>query len=229
MARQPRYFVKGQAQRIIQRGNNREPIFADDQDYRFYLECLQESCEEHRLSIHSCGLMTNHVHFQATPESDISISKTLQSLGRRYVQYFNYTYARTGTLWEGRYKMALIDSENYLLICMRYIELNPVRATMVAHPGDYLWSSYRANAHGADNPLVSHNDLYRRLGRNDAEWQSAYRQLFRAAVNLKDLEAIRESTNKGWVSGNNRFRERIERLSGRRAAPMARGRPSNDT
>ena len=225
MARLPRYFVEGQPQHIIQRGNNREPIFADDADYYFYYECLQKAAEQHGLTIHSYVLMTNHVHLLATPDSEQSIGKTLQSLGRRYVQYFNYTYERTGTLWEGRYKATLIDSERYLLTCMRYIELNPVRAGMVKHPLDYTWSSYAANARGEEDELVVPHDLYRRLGRSHAARQRAYRQLFRSSLGKGELDAIRAATNTGWVLGNDRFREKIERLSGRRTSPKPRGRP----
>ncbi len=225
MARLPRYFVPGQAQHIIQRGNNREPIFAARTDYSFYLDCLQDAIERHGLNVHSYCLMTNHAHLLASPKEEDSIGKTLQSLGRRYVQYFNYSYDRTGTLWEGRYKATLIDSERYLLTCMRYIELNPVRAGMVKHPGDYPWSSFSANARGEADELITPHDLYRRLGRSHAARQGVYRQLFRAALGKSELEAIRTATNTGWVLGNDRFREKIERLSGRRAAPKPRGRP----
>lgn len=225
MARLPRYFVPGQPLHVIQRGNNREPIFVGDEDYRFYLECLKEAALRAGLTVHAYVLMTNHVHLLVTPESETSLSKTLQSIGRRYVQYFNYTYNRTGTLWEGRYKATLIDSEQYLLICMRYIELNPVRAGMVGHPGDYLWSSYLANAQGQDQSLITPHTLYRGLGRSTSERQGAYRQLFRAHVSKSDIEAIRDATNKAWVLGNDRFRGKIEALSGRRAAPLQRGRP----
>ena len=166
MARLPRYFVEGQAQHIIQRGNNRKPIFAVDDDYSFYLDCLQEAAGHHGCAIHAYVLMTNHVHLLVTPEIEQSLPKTLQSVGRRYVQYFNYTYDRTGTLWEGRYKATLIDSERYLLTCMRYIELNPVRACMVNHPGDYQWSSYPCNAWGVENPLVNEHLVYQCLDRN---------------------------------------------------------------
>ncbi len=228
MARLPRYFVEGQAQHIIQRGNNREPIFADDSDTYFYKDCLQEAAKQQGLAIHAYVLMSNHVHILATPDTDQSISKTLQSLGRRYVQYFNQTHGRTGTLWEGRYRATLIDSERYLLTCMRYIELNPVRAGMVKHPLDYPWSSYAANARGEENALVSPHSLYRRLGRNPQARQSAYRQLFRAALSKGELGAIREATNTGWVLGNDCFREKIERLSGRRTTPKPRGRPRKE-
>ena len=228
MARLPRYFVEGQAQHVIQRGNNREPIFACEEDYRFYLDCLSDAAERHGVAIHAYVLMTNHVHLLVTPEVKDSIGKTLQSLGRRYVQYFNYSYGRTGTLWEGRYRATLIDSERYLLTCMRYIELNPVRAGMVTHPADYPWSSYGANAHERENPLLTEHLLYSRLGLSGPERRRAYRHLFRGALSGHDLAAIREATNKGWVLGNDRFREKIERLSGRRAAPKARGRPRGE-
>ena len=225
MARLPRYFVKGQAQHIIQRGNNREPIFASTADYHFYLECLQDAAKRFELAIHAYVLMTNHVHLLASPKTKESIPKTLQSVGRRYVQYFNYTYERTGTLWEGRYKATVIDSNRYLLTCMRYIELNPVRADMVKHPREYPWSSYAANADGKENKLLAQHTLYRQLDSNAVERQSAYRQLFRAAISRTDLEALREATNKGWVLGNDRFREKIEQLSDRRTTPKPRGRP----
>ena len=228
MARLPRYYVKDQPQHIIQRGNNRQPIFADHADYRFYLVCLQEAAECQDLAIHSYVLMTNHVHLLVTPETEQGIGKTLQSLGRRYVRYFNDTYNRTGTLWEGRYKATLIDSDRYFLTCMRYIELNPVRAGMVKHPGDYQWSSYAANARGADNMLITPHPIYRQLGLSHVARQGTYRQLFQADIRVNELEAIRKATNTGWVLGNDRFREKIEQLSGRCASPKPRGRPRKE-
>ncbi len=139
MARLPRFVIPGQPQHVIQRGNNSEVIFVSDDDYGFYLESLQDACNQHQCDVHAYVLMTNHVHLLMTPHVENGISKVIQSLGRRYVQYFNYTYDRTGTLWEGRYKATLIDSEQYLLTCSRYIELNPVRAQMVNHPSEYPW------------------------------------------------------------------------------------------
>ena len=226
MARLPRYFAEGLPLHIIQRGNNREPVFGAEPDYRFYLDCLQRAASEHAVAIHAYVLMTNHVHLLATPSHQASLPKTLQSVGRRYVQYFNYTYRRTGTLWEGRYRSTVIDSERYLLTCMRYIEMNPVRAeSMAQHPADYPWSSYRANALGAQDPLLSPHALYRGLGRSVEARQSSYRQLFRAQLSKTDIEAIRESTNKAWALGNAHFQAKIAALAGRRAAPMPKGRP----
>jgi len=226
MARLPRYFADGQPLHVIQRGNNRDPVFGAEPDYLFYLDCLERAASEHALAIHAYVLMTNHVHLLATPSHEASLPKTLQSVGRRYVQYFNYTYRRTGTLWEGRYRSTVIDSEHYLLTCMRYIETNPVRAdSMAAHPADYPWSSYRANALGAQDSLLTPHELYRRLGRSVEARQSSYRQLFRTQLSEADMEAIREATNKAWALGNDRFRAKIEALAGRRAAPLPKGRP----
>jgi len=225
MARLPRFFAEGEVQHVIQRGNNREPTFASEQDLAFYLNCLRRASQEHALLIHAYVLMSNHVHLLATPQHEQSLPKTMQSVGRRYVQYFNHTYRRTGTLWEGRYRATLVHAEDYLLTCMRYIELNPVRAGMVQHPAEYPWSSYRANAQGQDDGLITPHELYRRLARSVPERLSAYRQLFRAQIAKEDLETIRESTHKGWAMGNDRFRAKVERLSGRRAAPLPRGRP----
>jgi putative transposase len=229
MARLPRFYLPGQPLHVIQRGNNRELIFAANDDYHFYLRCLQEAADAQSLTVHAYVLMSNHVHLLVTPETESSLSKTMQSIGRRYVQYFNHVYDRTGTLWEGRYKSTLIDSEHYLLTCMRYIEMNPVRAEMVAHPGDYPWSSYRANAQGNPDILVTSHSLYRRLGRTDEERQSAYRQLFRAQIPKTDVNAIRNATNKGWALGDSRFSAKVEALTTRRAMPLPRGRPKRKT
>ena len=148
MARLPRYIIPGQPQHIIQRGNNRQAIFASDEDYPFIRDALVDASVKHDLVIHAYDWMTNHIHLLATPGAVDSISKVFQSVGRKYVQYFNFNYKRSGTLWEGRYRATVVDSERYLLTVMRYIELNPVRADMVAHPRDHPWSSYAYNAGG---------------------------------------------------------------------------------
>ena len=134
MARQPRFLLPGHPQHVIQRGNNRQVIFADEADCRLYLDTLKEACERFACHVHAYVLMTNHVHLLMTPDCKAGIGKVMQSLGRRYVQYFDYRYRRSGTLWEGRYRAALLDTEPYLLTCYRYIELNPLRAGMVASP-----------------------------------------------------------------------------------------------
>ncbi len=225
MTRLPRLFLPSQPMHVIQRGNNRETIFMTNADHRFYLRCLKEASNEARLTIHAYALMRNHVHLLVTPETESSLPKTMQSIGRRYVQYFNHIYGRTGTLWEGRYKSTLIDSERYLLTCMRYIELNPVRAKMVTHPEDYPWSSYRANAHGMTDELITPHSLYTSLGNTDHERQEVYRGLFSTEIPMEDINKIRDATNKAWVLGGSRFSAKVETLTARQATPLPRGRP----
>ena len=223
MARLPRYVLPGQPQHVIQRGNNRGVTFFTEEDYSFYRECLKAACDKHDCAVHAYVLMTNHVHLLLTPGNPSSIAKVMQSVGRRYVQYVNYTYRRTGTLWEGRYKATLIDSEQYLLTCSRYIELNPVRAGIVAHPGDYPWSSYRAQAHGRPDPLIQNHLLYLALGCTEEARHVAYRDLFKVHLDAVTVNLIRESTNKAWALGSDRFREEIEVALQRRTHPLPRG------
>jgi len=225
MARLPRYVIPGLAQHVIQRGNNRQAIFVAECDYAVYLGWLKEAAQRYGLLIHAYVLMTNHVHLLVTPTQDDSIAKTLQSLGRRYVQYFNFTYKRTGTLWEGRYRATVVDAEDYLLACCRYIEMNPVRAGMVKSAAHYRWSSYRHNAQGQKDAQISEHDVYRRLGRTVQARYEAYRSLFRDGDDDTTLLAIRESAHKGWALGNERFRGEVEGLAKRRTAPLSRGRP----
>ena len=228
MARLPRYVIPGQPQHIIQRGNNRQVIFTAEADYLFFRDAIVEAAGRFGLAIHAYVWMTNHIHLLATPTDKDSISKTFQSVGRKYVQYFNYTYRRTGTLWEGRYRATVVDSERYLLSIMRYIELNPVRAGMVAHPRDYPWSSHRHYAYGETGPNLNWliaPDQYLALDRADDARRPAYRDLFKAGIDADDLAAIRDSTHKGWALGDRTFRDMIEELGERRAAPAARGRP----
>jgi putative transposase len=228
VARLPRYVIPGQPQHIIQRGNNRQAIFAAEADYQFFRDAIVEAAGRFGLAIHAYVWMTNHIHLLATPTYEDSISKTFQSAGRTYVQYFNYTYRRSGTLWEGRYRATVVDSERYLLSVMRYIELNPVRAGMVAHPRDYPWSSHRRYAYGDAganlNWLIEH-DQYLALGRSEDARRIAYRELFRTEIDPEELAAIRDCTHKGWALGDERFRREIEGMGARRAAPATRGRP----
>ncbi|MGH1441209.1 MAG: transposase [Cellvibrionaceae bacterium] len=223
MPRQPRFVLVGHPQHVIIRGNNRDPIFYAEEDYCFYLEKLIEACNKHDCSVHAYVLMTNHVHLLISPNQDNSISKAIQMLGRYYVQYFNYRYCRTGTLWEGRYKASLIDSEKYALLCYRYIELNPVRANMVSHPSEYPWSSYRHNAVGQPDELITHHSIYNALGNNDEMRRLVYRELFSGHIDEVTLSNIREMTNKGWVLGSDYFKEKISANINRQLEPLPRG------
>jgi len=224
MARLGRYFLPDQPLHVIQRGNNRQAIFFAAEDYARYRDWLAEAAARAGCAIHAYVLMTNHVHLLATPARADSLPRMMQLLGRRYVRHVNAAYRRSGTLWEGRYRAAPIDSEAYFLACCRYIELNPVRAGMVRRPRDYKWSSYRAQALGAADALVVAHPLYRALGRNAAERQAEYRALFRGGLDDAFVAALRHATNGGWALGDERFKREIATALGRRVAPLPLGR-----
>jgi len=223
MARLSRLCLPGIPQHIIQRGNNRQICFGSDEDFATYAFWLHEYSQRYQVAIHAWVLMTNHVHLLATPVTETGISKMMQSLGRRYVQYFNYSYKRTGTLWEGRFKSCLIDAEQYLLICQRYIELNPVRANMVTAPGDYRWSSFHANGLNQSAKLWTPHPVYLQLGRTPDERMNACKSLFREHLDADLIHQIRQTTNQGMALGNDRFKQEIEQLSGRRVSTLKRG------
>ena len=225
MARALRYFLPDQPLHVIQRGNNRGAIFFAEADYALYRTWLAEAATQYGCAIHAYVLMTNHVHLLLTPRTAESLPRTLQSLGRRYVRHVNRRYRRTGTLWEGRYRAAPIDSEAHFLACCRYIELNPVRAGMVASPGEYRWSSWAAHAAGAEDRLLTGHDLYRALGSTAAERQAGYRALFDGSLDPYFVDALRKATNGGWALGGERFRQQIAEALGRRVTPAPVGRP----
>ena len=225
MARQPRFTLPGIPQHIIQRGNNREPCFYAEEDYCRYRDDLILAARKNHANIHAYVFMTNHVHLLATPQHEHSITHMMQDLGRKYVRYINHTYKRTGTLWEGRFKASLVDSDAYLLTCMRYIELNPVRAHMVAHPGEYRWSSYACNANGKIDTLIKPHPLYTALDKEQpGQRQFAYRELFRTHLASEQVHEIRDALNQQLVLGRDDFKNKIEEMTNRQARPKPLGR-----
>ena len=223
MARLPRIVVPGQPLHIVQRGNNRQAVFFADADYRRYLEDLREASAANGCAVHAYALMTNHVHLFLTPETEAGLSRLMQALGRRYVRYVNGAYRRSGTLWEGRFKSALVDSESYLLTCYRYIELNPVRAGMVAAPEDYRWSSHGANALGLSDAALVPHEVYRRLGATDAARCAAYRALFQRYLDDSAVNVLRAETELCGVAGSERFKEQIAAALRRRVTRLPHG------
>lgn len=221
MARRPRTIPAGMPQHVVQRGNNRQICFAAEDDYATYALWLSEAAEIFRVQVHAWVFMTNHIHLLATPLKEAALSSMMQHLGRRYVRYFNSTYRRTGTLWEGRFKSCLVQSEQYLLACQRYIEMNPVKAGMVSHPSQYHWSSYSAHALGTDPALWTPHEQYLILGKTPNERQQNYIELFK---NSLPNERIQQSLNQGLALGNDRFREEIEQLTGVRQQLLKPGR-----
>jgi putative transposase len=223
MARLPRFFVPDLPLHIIQRGNNRDSIFGRPADFVFLHERLALAASAHGVSVHAYVLMTNHLHLLVTPSLPTSVPKMMQSLGRVYVAYFNGCYGRTGTLWEGRYKAAIVEHDRYLLSCMRYIELNPVRARMVESPSEYRWSSFRANACGSVDRLISPHPIYKAMGDSVGTRQTAYRELFGSAVPEDDVREIRDATQNAWALGSPAFQRKISLLV--RRAHRVRMRP----
>jgi putative transposase len=226
MARQPRLALAGVPLHVIQRGNNRNACFVGDDDRRLYLQCLGEAAAKNACAIHAYVLMPNHVHLLVTPAAGDGVSAMMQEVGRRYVRLFNDTHERTGTLWEGRFKAAMVDSERYFLTCQRYVELNPVRAALVTNPQDYAWSSHRHCAFGVRSPLITPYETFVCLGADDEARRAAYRALFTEVMPAQEIERIREATNRGWPLGSEAFVKRIEAALGRPARPCKRGRPS---
>ncbi len=228
MPRRARIVLAGVPAHLIQRGNNRGACFFALDDYRFYLHHLHAQALEAGCAIHAYCLMTNHVHLLLTPDRADGCGRLMKGLGQRYVQYVNRTYGRSGTLWEGRFRSCLAQTEDYLLACYRYIELNPVRAAMVSHPREYRWSSYRVNAEGKASNLIVPHEQYRWLGRSAEERRQAYRDLFKAALDPDMMSAIRQATNGNYALGSNRFQAEIEAALGRRAHRGKPGRVGTD-
>lgn len=225
MSRRTRYGVEGIPQHIVQRGNNRQPCFIRHGEYLFYLECLREASAKHMCEIHAYVLMMNHVHILATPRRPEGISNMMQSIGRRYVQHFNWKHGRTGTLWEGRYKASLVDSDRYFLACSRYIEDNPVRAGIASSPEEYPWSSYHHHAAGYEDPLIKDHPVYLGLGSEPENRAAEYKKIFGQEAEQALLEAIRTSIRKELVLGGDPFLREIEARLNRRVRPGDRGRP----
>ena len=222
MPRMPGVVVPGLPLHVIQRGNNRQAIFFTDQDYYRFHTHLRAAAERSDCVIHAYIYMTNHVHLLVTPNTRQGISSMMQSVGLRYVRYINDLYDRSGTLWEGRYKSALVDSDRYLLVCSRYIEMNPVRARMTDLPQDYRWSSYHHNAMGKADSMLSPHALYQALGIGPVERQAAYRGLFKEALAENDLLALRKATKDCTMVGIDKFQTEIAAMLARRGIGAVR-------
>lgn len=209
MARRRRITLPNVPMHVIQRGNNKQVCFFQTVDYAVYLNKLKESATKYDVKVHCFVLMTNHVHLLLTASCHSGISLLMQSLGRYYVRYINTTYSRTGTLWEGRYKSSVVDSENYLLSLYQYIELNPVRAKMVAHPRDYPWSSYHMNGGNRQIGLISQHPLYLALGDSVESRRHSYNGLLKQTLSDDKVAWISSSTNKSRVLGSKKFTQQI--------------------
>ena len=225
MARLPRLTLPGYPHHIIQRGNNRQPIFASPPDYQTLLDLLEENAKKFGVAVHAYVLMSNHFHLLATPQTADGLPLMMQAVGRRYVRYFNDAQKRTGTLWEGRYKSTLIQTERYLLACMVYIDLNPVRAGMVPGPQDYPWSSYGHYTGQRIDKLVTPHPLAWELGNTPFAREAAYAQVVQGGVSPAQQSALTTATLSGWVLGEPDFVAELQKRTARRVSKAVAGRP----
>lgn len=225
MARLPRLTLPGLPHHIIQRGNNQQAIFATAVDYRFWLDLLLEQAARYEVKIHAYVLMGNHFHLLATPQTVDGLSKMMQAVGRSYVRYFNQSQHRTGTLWEGRYRSTVIQPERYLLACMVYMDLNPVRAGLVAQAKDYPWSSHGHCLGLRVDRLITPHALFWQLGNTPFAREAAYAELVQAGINSVQQTALTESTLSGWALGEPNFVANLQKKTERRVVKASAGRP----
>jgi putative transposase len=229
MARLPRLTLPGYPHHVIQRGNNRQAIFATAADYRSLLELLEAQAKKYEVAVHAYVLMSNHFHLLATPQTADGLPKMMQAVGRSYVRYFNATQKRTGTLWEGRYKSTLIQSDRYLLACMAYIDLNPVRAGLVAQPQDYPWSSHLHYRGVRSDRLITPHALYWELGNTPFAREAAYAEMVQSGINAVQQTALTDATLQGWALGEPDFVADLQKRTERRVSKTTAGRPVSVT
>ena len=225
MARLPRLTLAGYPHHIILRGNNRQAIFMDSADFQRTLALLQVNAQEQQVQIHAYVLMSNHLHLLLTPLQNDSLPKMMQAVGRSYVLYFNKRHGRSGTLWEGRYRSALIQTERYFLACMAYIDLNPVRAGMVAQAADYLWSSHGHYIGRQNEAWLSPHPLYWEMGNTPFAREAAYAAMVQSGIDQKKQQALTSSALSGWALGEDVFVEGLQKQTLRRVNAAKAGRP----
>ena len=225
MARLPRLTLAGYPHHIIQRGNNRQLIFADTQDFETMLALLTANAHKFAVAVHAYVLMDNHFHLLATPATAEALPLMMQAVGRSYVRYFNHRHGRSGTLWEGRYRSTLIETERYLLACMVYIDLNPVRAGMVGRVADWRWSGHAHNVGLRADALVTPHALYWALGNTPFAREAAYGALVQSGVSRKQQDALTDAALRGWALGEADFVAALQKKSPRRVTKAKAGRP----
>ncbi len=229
MARLPRLTVPGYPHHVIQRGNNRQAIFVDDEDRRYMLNLLWEHASACGVAIHAYVLMDNHLHLLATPGTAEGLPRLMQSVGRRYVRHFNDRHGRTGTLWEGRYRSTVVETDRYLLACMAYIDLNPVRAGMVGQARDFPWSSHAHYIGQRTDRLITPHPLFWSLGNTPFAREAAYAEMVHAGIGAAQQSALTDATLRGWALGGADFVSELQMLTARRTSPLKAGRPAGRT
>lgn len=225
MARLPRLVVPNQPHHVIQRGNGSQVVFRDVEDYEAFLGWLKEAARQFKVAIHAYVLLPNHLHLLVTPSDETGLGKMMQWIGRHYVPYFNGKYQRGGTLWQGRYRATVIDSEQYFLLCSRYIESHPARAGLVSSAEEYPWSSISHHIGVKPDPLITDHSIYWALGNTPFDREANYKALLELGIGQREVESLTEATLKGWPLGSERFKEALAKQINRRVAPAKRGRP----
>ncbi|ELX10277.1 transposase [Janthinobacterium sp. HH01] len=201
MPRRARLLLPGVPLHVIQRGHDRQRCFLLDEDFEAYRQWLRDEALANHCLVHAYVLMGNHIHLLISVEDARELAAMMKGVAQRYAQYFNLRHRRSGAVWDGRYKSCLVQTEEYFLICQRYIELNPVRAGIVRFPGNYRWSSYRANAEGRVDSLLTAHSIYLRLGLTESERRQAYMRLFHKGLTVEQIEKVRSAGNSGMPLG----------------------------
>lgn len=226
MPRVGRVVLPDYPHHIVQRGHNRQVVFAQEDDFRNYLENLRELKALYGIQVFAYCLMTNHVHLLLQPgEAIADLGRLMKALAARTTRHFNRLEGRSGTLWESRYKSSPVQTDQYLLACCRYVELNPVRARMVNHPGGYCWSSYTARMGGAGNDWLDLDPMYQALGGEDAIRRHRYQTFLDEVIPPGEWELIREAVKRSQLTGNTRFADAVQQIVGRRVERRGPGRP----
>jgi putative transposase len=225
MARLPRLIIPHHPHHIIQQGNDRQLIFREAEDYQRFLGWLRESAKEYKVAIHAYVLMPTHLHLLATPADADGLAQTMQRVGRYYVPWYNAKYARSGSLFQGRFKTSVIDPAAYFLQCSQYIEFNPVRAQLAGDALAYPWSSYAHHAGVRPDPLITDHALYWALGNTPFQREALYLELAEKPLTAPQLEVINQAVLKGWPLGSDAFKAALEKKAQRQVLPAKRGRP----
>jgi putative transposase len=228
MARLARLTLAGYPHHVIQRGNNGQATFARQEDYQFWLELLQSTARKYFVAVHAYVLMENHVHILATPQTADGLPQMMQAIGRSYVRYFNTACGRTGTLWEGRYRSTVLQPQSHLLVCMAYIDLNPVRVGLVDSPAAYAWSSHGHYLGRKVDKCISPHALFWEMGNTPFAREAAYAKLVREGLSTTQLAELTDATLKGWVLGDAEFKAQLAKQTPRRLSKAKAGRPAAD-
>jgi putative transposase len=227
MARLPRLTLADLPHHVIQRGNNRQPIFVDRTDRERLLGLVAEHAPRSGVALHAYVLMDNHFHLLVTPSSADGLPLMMQAVGRGYVRWFNDRHRRSGTLWEGRYRSTVIQPEPWLMVCMAYIDLSPVRRGLATDAATYQWSSHGHYAGLRNDRFLTPPAPYWQLGNTPFAREAGYADLVRAGISATDQVALTDATLQGWALGDETFLDSLQKATARRVARGRAGRPTS--